>query len=526
MGKESVDVAMTESSSPPDQRQRVAKACDACKLRKVKCNGQQRCQQCEHLDLRCIYSTHNSRPRTQGRRGHVILKFKESTAGDATPSSRTLSPTLSPDEIRLDAAFFYDLIPDFLEHVYPVQPIMNEEEIREKISTMTTDHEARAFVYAFGGCTLNLTRTGRRRTDDVVRKINHLVQEAIKARGLVMPNLHSSVPQCMTSLFLHNCLMTSRDCDTAFFYMRDAITLIQLLRIDNMDETLLPPERARRQRLYWEAYIHERFLAILDYRQAILPPLQNLPEDDPTIPIAIQEGFNQIIKLFKLFDAEFLQNWLGRQTNGPSITPDWIEQKDKELAVGEDGDLPQGFEVLTPMQRADLIVTRHWMRTLVWRLAMTNTLLSSGSSKECLSLLFPLRLSNQLGYQVTRIDKEDIEIHGSGIVQKLFEIADTIADVVLHIPAHDLKETQRRVADFEFWLNFVFTFSILDQARRNILNDKHKRIQEMFETVSAYSGSPSTLVATPSTPGDPWSQITRSMMQPAGAGSPEVNNLV
>lgn len=516
------DSDMTETS-PVEQRQRVSKACDACKLRKVKCNGQHRCQQCEHLDLKCIYTAHTSRPRTQGRRGHVILKFKESTSA-GLPTTNLLSPTSSPEELRFDASFFIDLIPHFLEHVYPVQPIFTEPEIREKIQTMSMDNEAKAFVYAFGGCTMNLTRTGRRRTDDVVRTINWLVKESIKARGYIMPHLKSTVTQCMISLFLHNCLMTSRDCDTAFFYMRDAITHVQLLRIDNLDEEMAPPERARRQRLYWEAYVHERFLAILDYRQAILPPLQDLPENDPTIPITVQEGFNQIIKLFQLFDSEFLQNWLGSQGNGPTITPDWIERKDKELAVGEDGDLPAGFELLTPMQRADLIVTRHWMRTLVWRLAMSNTLLSSGASKDCLSLLFPLRLSNQLGYQVTRISREDIEIHGSGIVQKLFEIADTIADVVLHIPANDLRDTQRRVADFEFWLNFVLTFSILDQTRRNLLQEKHKRIQEMFDHASVYSGSPTTMVATPSTPGDPWISITKSMMDSTGMGSPVVNS--
>ncbi|KAF2094419.1 hypothetical protein NA57DRAFT_80228 [Rhizodiscina lignyota] len=480
-----------------DQRQRVSKACDACKVRKVKCNGQQPCTQCSHLALRCIYAPKAIAPRKQGRRGGVISKYKETTSGSW--SSSDASPVSPANHDRYDCAFFVDLIPDFMTAVYPVQPVMTEQEIHDSIQAMDNDQEAKSFALAFGGCTLNLTRTGVRRTPEVNQTIAFLASESIKARGPVMPNFQSSVRQALTSLFLHNCFMTMRDKDTAFFYMRDAISLIQLLRIDQMnseDPPLSPPERSRRQRLYWEGFIHERFLAILDYRSVVLPPLQDLPEDDPTIPLSIQEGFNQIIKLFQLLDTEFLQNWLGNQSN---LTPAWIERKDREL-VGDSEGVPEGYALLTPMQRADLIVTKHWLRTLVWRLAMSNTLLSSQSSKECLSLLFPVRLSNQLRSEVPRISREDIEIHGSGIVQKLFEITDTIADVVIAIPAATVEETTRRVDDFDFLLRFVFTFSNLDHTRRRILEEKHEKIQQMLDRVK----SPAPSIASPAGSDNPW----------------------
>lgn len=415
-------------------------------------------------------------------------------------SSSDTSPQSTTHHDQYDAAFFIDLLPDFMSAVYPPQPIMTEQEIYDSIQSMEIDPEAKAFTFAFGGCTLNLTRTGAMRTAEVNQTITVLVNDSIKARGPVFPNMRSSVRQALTSLFLHNCFMTMRDKDTAFFYMRDAISLIQILRIDQMNSEEPPlsqPERSRRQRLYWEGFIHERFCAILDYRTVVLPPLPSLPENDPSIPISIQEGFNQIINIFRLLDSEFLDNWLGNQSN---LTPAWIEKKDKEL-VGDSDGLPEGYALLTPMQRADLIVTKHWLRTLVWRLAMSNTLLSSQSSKECLSLLFPVRLSSQLRNEVPRISKEDIEVHGSGIVQKLFEITDTIADVVITIPANSLKETARRVDDFDFLLRFVFTFSNLDHTRRRILEQKHESIKQMFEQVR----SPElTSTASPAGSDNPW----------------------
>ena len=146
--------------------------------------------------------------------------------------------------------------------------------------------------------------------------------------------------------------MTMQASDAAFHYMRDSISAIQVLRIDSADtmRSLPVSERARRQRLYWQAFIHERFVAILDYRQAVLPPLESLPEEDPTLPIAVHEGFNQIIKLFRLLDPDFLKNWLGSHGN---VTSTWIEEKSRELDGDDEGDA-QGMALLSTMQRADL----------------------------------------------------------------------------------------------------------------------------------------------------------------------------
>lgn len=71
-------------------QKRVLKACDACKRRKVKCNGQERCQQCAHLGLRCVYSK-TGKQRSQGKRGHVISEFRNQTA-----NASAISPPLLP----------------------------------------------------------------------------------------------------------------------------------------------------------------------------------------------------------------------------------------------------------------------------------------------------------------------------------------------------------------------------------------------------------------------------------------------
>ncbi|KAF2184988.1 hypothetical protein K469DRAFT_739063 [Zopfia rhizophila CBS 207.26] len=453
-----------------------------------------------------------------GKRGYIISEYRKNTTNPIVKSP-TILPSVSNQnswQSPYSPSFFLDLLPDYMESVYPVQPVITEDELRAYIQAMESDQEIRSFIYAFGGCTLNLTRYGERRTDDVLQTISTLVNHSIESRTPPLPTLRGSVMRAMQSMFLHNCLMSMQASEAAFFYMRDSISTIQLLRVDTQDAitTLPPPERARRQRLYWQAFIHERFVAVLDYRQAILPPLESLPDDDSTIPISVQEGFNQIIRLFSLLDTDFLRNWLGSQTS-TGVTITWIEQKSRELD-GQDESSAKDHDILTTMQRADLAITREWLRTLVWRLAMSRTLLSSRSSKECLSLLFPVRLSQQLRRQVSNMSREDIGVHGSTIVQKLFEITDTIADVLILVPAATLEETALRIEDFLFILDFVLLFPALDQTRRSILIEKLERLQAMFPEICSTSNSPNVpnIFDAQSPLNDPWYHVTQSKILP------------
>jgi hypothetical protein len=413
-------------------------------------------------------------------------------------------------ESQYNPTFFLELLPDYVSGVYPFHPVITEQELRDYISIMPNDQDVRSFIFAFGACTLNLTRYGAQRTEHVQQTIEALMNYSITTMAPPYKSHRPSIMRAMQSTFIHNCLMSIQSRDAAFHYLRDSITTIQLLRIDSPETMapLPPPERSRRQRLYWQAFIHERFVAILDYRRAILPPLETLPEDDPTISLQVHSGFAQIIKLFRLLDPEFLTNWLDSQSS--NITSHWIESKSRELEGDEEAHAEE-LARLSTMQRADLAITREWLRTLVWRLAMSQTLLSSRSPQACLSLLFPVRLSQNLRHQVSQMSRHDIEAHGSSIVQKLFEITDTIADVLIHVPAPTLEETACRIDDYLFILDFVLLFPMLDGTRRGILLEKLERLQRMFPEVCSSAGSSPQVTVELQSPGgverDPWSQV-------------------
>lgn len=139
--------------------------------------------------------------------------------------------------------------------------------------------------------------------------------------------------------------------------------------------------------------------------------------------------------------------------------------------------------ILSSMQHADIVVTRQWLRTIVWQMAMSRYLLSSAPNKECMSLLFPVKLVQQLRGAMAGIPGAHLRIHGRGICMKLFEVTDTIANVVLHVPAASVEDEAIRVDHFLFLYRFVITMEKLDHDLKIVLQDKMDKIQKMFPSI-------------------------------------------
>jgi Fungal Zn(2)-Cys(6) binuclear cluster domain len=189
---------VTSMEGGASRQGRVAQACDACKRRKAHCNGEQRCQQCNHLNLRCIYT-----PTTRGRarkntaeRGTVIESYRRSTRSAHSPTSSIsvppapTSPTILPAPVSLppvlihpNPSFFLNLVPDYLLCVYPVNPVISEVEIRACVHQMDTNQDAAPFVYAFAAVTINFTRTNLTQfAPDARDQISALLTRSFKLR--------------------------------------------------------------------------------------------------------------------------------------------------------------------------------------------------------------------------------------------------------------------------------------------------------------------------------------------------------
>ena len=274
---------------------------------------------------------------------------------------------------RYDFTLFVDLIPAYMKNVYPVWPAISEEEVRESIALMD-DSKHRAFVYTIAAVTL--AHTQLKAEKDIKQQVEDLLLMALHARGPIMANEEFCVRRIMTSIGLSSLLVWTGDVEVAWLYLREAITMASIVELVKCDSS--PQEKARRLRVYWILYIHERFMAIHYYRSVILTPIL-LPEEDIGLPAGVHNGFLQIVKLFSLVDSNFINAY-----RGEDVTESWFQEKQSEINKSE-------FNDLNEMQQADLIITQQWLLMLVWQMAV-----SRYSSEGCMSLLFPAEIAKKL----------------------------------------------------------------------------------------------------------------------------------
>lgn len=481
----------------------------------------------------------------------------QSTAGSSITNQGPLSAGLVGDapsplasHANYTAEYFFALIQDFENYTYPVNPIITPEQIHTSIHLMSIDTHA-ALVYSFAAVTINLTMTQQQHTHKLSinfinsnelgmpittsERINDLMNHCLSARGRATPTDALS-DRCLsndlieiriaTCIFLEICWMAFKKPEQAFIVLREAISLVQLLHVDRGPGAMTGPEYARRERIYWEAYIHERFLTITNCFPSIMPPLRNRQRTpDHSIPINIDSGFRRITKLFLILDDDLLANWIAQNDNAAdplscnrldsdSITVEWIEQKQQEIddeeaeVEAEQQRLRGTAAALTELQLADLFITRAWLRTIIWQLAMSDFLLSSGPTgserHEALSLFFPAhRLSAQLRKLAQFQVETSIGKHGSGILQKIFEIANTIADVMtlfpvasartmageesadsgndkVESPGSEQSQARQCMSDLLLLVKVLLSFERIDKTQRDIILSKVETLKTIF----------------------------------------------
>lgn len=361
-----------------------------------------------------------------------------------------------------------------------MSPVIPDSEVRSLITQMDESPQAASFVHAFAAVTLNLARNqSAQQAPETREHIASLLTRSIALRRPVGLDTQPTLVDVMTRVFTQICLVGLRKLDLGFFQLREAISLLYLLKIDcsKTMEALEQTERARRQRAYWECFIHERFTALTCYKPTCLMGLPGLSVSDDSISPEIQKGFNLLIETFRLVDGAFLEFWL---RDPSAITVDWINKKQRQL---DDDEWHREVLQLPLLQQADLIITRHWLRTLTWQMALSNTLLSSTTQSVLLSLSFPIRLSNQLHQFLRHMPRDLVGIHGSGILEKLFEITNTITDVLLHLAGVNSDQTVNRIYDILFLRDFIFSFGMPEGFRVDILTQKFETIREKYPEI-------------------------------------------
>ncbi|EKG10569.1 maltase [Macrophomina phaseolina MS6] len=145
---------------------------------------------------------------------------------------------------------------------------------------------------------------------------------------------------------------------------------------------------------------------------------------------------------------------------------------------------------------------------MLWQMAISSMVLPTDddaaadngqeTSPGGLSLTMPLKLSSELRLCITHLSPQAVGIHGSGILHKLFEITNSILDVIINLPQAPTEDTLQRVDDVLFLKKFLFSFPRIDPKHKRILNQKFEKIKELYpgmEEIQMLVASPLSTVA-------------------------------
>lgn len=117
--------------------------------------------------------------------------------------------------------------------------------------------------------------------------------------------------------------------------------------------------------------------------------------------------------------------------------------------------LPGPVQPYNQLQRADVGVTQHWTKLHLWKLAMSRIRMTTEPGNDITSVLFPLQVVGDLLSEVSKLSVDSLEAHGSGMELKLFEFANTIADVMLCMPDRWIQDTRIGPRDYLMHLGKV-----------------------------------------------------------------------
>ncbi|KAK6331248.1 hypothetical protein TWF696_003308 [Orbilia brochopaga] len=326
--------------------------------------------------------------------------------------------------------------------LYPVWPILKWEPFLAELEARPNDPEIYALATALASAVMGQLQLPQWKqqyidpetqiTKTIIVSTEHFAAEALRARRLFEWRERPGIYAILTSLFFHVYYENLGKTPASSLALREAITFVQIMNLDRESgyQGLSPEDAELQRRLFWLIFVTERGHSIVHDLPFVLTKTIKLPNPDIDKE-PLLASFMNLASLFANFDKSVIDAWTSRNTDdAPSL--ERLQQLQSKLK-----DVHPHKTHTNEVQKADVLVTKHWMRTLVWQVSMQQGFLAGSAEKadnEAMTLSFPLKIAEELLATLAHISRGAIESHGPGMQSKLFEITNSLADVILCIP--------------------------------------------------------------------------------------------
>ena len=257
-------------------RKLVAQACDACRRRKIKCNGLQPCPSCRSAvpELACIFTIVPRRGGNRGARATVLNELRESqsriqtayaSVNPGSPHSSVFQNTFTPvveHSPSLDGSGVLEpgaidaCINAYLERIYPVVPFLTEEILRTEALHSASSLLSRQFIVSFCAYVVTFGKVLGEAYTSTSDLGTQLLNSALRIQTpeRVSTQTRQSV---FISFFLYGAYAGLGMYRQGWFYLREATTLFMLQKNIEDEQSWYSPNVHRC--LFWVLVVSERY---------------------------------------------------------------------------------------------------------------------------------------------------------------------------------------------------------------------------------------------------------------------------
>ncbi|MCJ1287759.1 hypothetical protein MMC26_007111 [Xylographa opegraphella] len=433
----------------------------------------------------------------KGSRAKVISELRKTQDHDPTrPSSSPNdgrasldSPLGSPLATRARGLLPTDTIPAcvsyFFENFYPTMPILDQGRMKQTVTEMDTKTEAYCLIGSLCAFVViqpdfHIRTAGDRPQFSSIRQVSaqclRLVEETLRAWNGYDHKDSPTLTDVLIAFFLSAAYFGLEKANAAWIHLREAITLAQLLGMhDEGTYKRGDVDGDIRRRLFWLLYVSERGYALHKHRPLALHATIEypVPTGDSTDAIAIT-GLICLCNLFRIIDDTFSRVWNTARSECSTI---WLSTLQRQLdeALPEELNCPEA-------QEADLRISQQWLKIVVWQMSTASGCLSSTSTDAFMSFTYPIDVSKEIFAITSRLSPQSIEVHGIGLLEKLFDIACTLIDVMSCVP---LETTTFEVGPRDYLVHFHSLISSLRRGESRYVALLEGKIRDTLPTMAA-----------------------------------------
>ncbi|KKK11853.1 hypothetical protein P175DRAFT_0343013 [Aspergillus ochraceoroseus IBT 24754] len=475
------------------------KACDGCKVRKIRCGGGQPCHSCINARVKCTYLRAHQRRGPQKLR--PMTKFLiEQAQGTGSTHSAQMAGDAGDDDVRstqsersrIPVNVLASPLYIYHAHMYPVWPIVDVENILFTLQQDgdNQDYETYALAAAVAAGTIAQLRLGEDCLADQLVSADTFAQECMKARRFCDYRSRVNLNNVRTAFFLHVYYENMESGGSeSLLYLREAISLAQMMYLHREASyaAYAPEEQQIRRRVLWLLYITERGVCILHKLPIVLKTDIATPQLDASADPQVLPAFLKLLALFTMFEQsrmfEILEDHhLGTQSAQAAVNS--LDARFVDLLHGGLRDGSPISEHISDVQRADLCVTWHWMRILLWKALSKQSVTGQLSAQSPVSPFFPVLVAKELLNIVSQLPRTALEAHGLGMEMKLYEVANSLADAVISLavlPQSGVWDTESPPSSILTKMHSMLC-SLRGGGKKNLAEVLYKKMAEVHYT--------------------------------------------